>query len=206
MAQQVADLADLPPAADEARDLGRQVGRCLERSRWWEIVREARPDQLRQALGALEVLESILAQVAKPQAWGQRPFDERTGGGRDQDLTPVGGRGDPCCPMDVEAHVIVPAQRPLSGVQPHAHANGPGFRRPRFGRERALGGSRRGKGRGRALEDHEEGVPLGRDLDTAGRFEGGAKEARDGAPATARTRCPGPSRDGSNPRCRRKGT
>ena len=67
--------------------------------------------------------------------------------------------------MDVEAHVVVPAQDALARVESHAHADGPHPGGPGLGREGALCGGRRRHCRYGALEDDEECVSLGRDLD-----------------------------------------
>ncbi len=66
-------------------------------------------------------------------------------------------------------------QPALAEMEPHPHPN-PGLVRPRFGRNRPLGGDRRNGGRQGPLECGEECVALGLDHDTAGAFDRAAKE------------------------------
>ena len=76
-------LVELLVAADERRELGRQVVRPgVERSQWREIVREAVDDELGEALGGAQVLQSVLAEIAEGDAVGQGPGDEAARVGR----------------------------------------------------------------------------------------------------------------------------
>ncbi len=165
---EVADFIDLSLAADEARHLGRQVGRSVKRARRREVVGQTRTGELRQALGLVEILEPELAEFAQSQISRQRVLHEGRRRRREEDLAAVGGSRDPRGPMDVEANVVLPAQDALTRVEPHSNADraracGPGLRR-----KGALCGDRRRDCRYGALEDDEECVSLGGDLDPTG--------------------------------------
>ena len=83
----------------------------------------------------------------------------------------MGGSRDPRRPMDVEAHVVVPAEDALARVESHSNTDCPDPGGPGFGREGALCGDRRRHCRHGAPEDDEECVSLGRDLDPTGRLD-----------------------------------
>jgi hypothetical protein len=71
--------------------------------------------------------------------------------------------GDPGGPVDVQAHVFVSTQPPLTRVHPHADPNGP-VRGPRVSSEDALG-LRRRRHRVHCRGEHgEEGVALGPEI------------------------------------------
>ena len=64
VAEQLLRLGDQRLAADEARQLERQVvGRGVERARAREVVAEALDDELEEALRAREVLQAVLAEI-----------------------------------------------------------------------------------------------------------------------------------------------
>ena len=200
---QLADLADLPFAADEARDLRRQVGRRLERPGRREVVGQARPDELGQALGRSRSLSRNSPRSRSCRPAGSEP---RTRAPVDRTRRGPGRRGQRrrCAPPDGR-----PGRRscPRRGSPrpcgvPIRTRTAPTSARPRLGREGALRGSRGRHCRGRALEDDEEGVALGRDLDPAGRLEGGAKEGLVAFEKRPERRAQGGSRGASTPRCR----
>ena len=80
------------------------------------------------------------------------------------------GTGDPGRPVDVEADVVVATQPALAGVDAHADANA-AFDWPGFRRQCPLRVRRSVHGPGRAREDDEERVALGRNFDPAGGLE-----------------------------------
>ena len=80
----------------------------------------------------------------------------------------MGGSRDPRRTIDVEADIVVRADDRLARMKSHPDADRPDVRGPGLGREGAL---RVGCGRDRrdgTLEDDEECVSLGRDLDPTG--------------------------------------
>ena len=96
-----------------------------------------------------DVLEAVLAQIGEDEAG-----DGVAGGAGQDDLAAVAARGDPCCEVELSAHVARLGQEDRPRVQAHAHAYGS------FS-ERFLGGEGCGYGIFCLLEDDEEGVALG---------------------------------------------
>src|SRR5205823_4490765 len=158
-------------ATDEAGDLWRQVGRRFERARRREVGRQARDQELEQALRAIEVLQPVFAELAQRGAGGEGAADERGRRGRKDDLAAVRSGGDSSRAVDVDADVVVATQRAFAGVQAHADTNATGGFGPGFRSDGALGAGRRAHGRGRAREYDEEGVAFGRDLNATARDE-----------------------------------
>jgi hypothetical protein len=128
-----------------------------------------------QPLRLQEVLQPVQAKVSQPRSGWQAPLDQRPGGVREQDLTAVRRGGDPRGPVHVQPQVVVPAQGPLAGVQPHPDLHGdpvgPGCRR-----ELALGLGRRADGAGWRPEHREERVPLGGHFPTVALGDGGPED------------------------------
>ena len=148
------DRAHVVVAADHPvggrRQSARTAGRRL-RARRGEPRCELIGDDLVEPLGAVQVLEPMLADVVErdADAGAQLGDDELARGAGDEHLAAVRGRADARGAMDVHADVVVGADLGLAGVQAHAHAQvhalGPGV-----GRQRTLRGHRRGDGVGRA--------------------------------------------------------
>jgi hypothetical protein len=130
-----------------------------------------------EALGVLDAAQVVRAQVAEGDAGGEGVLDEPAGGVGDDDLAPVGGVGDPGRPVHVDADVVVPAPGPLPGVDAHADLHGRAGG-PVVGGQAPLGGDGRPDRLRRAAEGHEEGVPVGADLDPAGGGDGPADDRR----------------------------
>ncbi len=135
-----------PP--DERRRLRRQVrGPVLERPQRRELRLEAGCQKLVERLRLRQVLEAVLAEVARLRV---REIARRL---REQHLPAVRRGGNTRGPVDVEADVVVADDRRLAGVQSHPHAE-------RQALERALPCRGRGDGVVRAFERVEEGVAL----------------------------------------------
>ena len=131
---------------------------------------------MNETLGPLEVLQPEFAEVTQLETVTQRILRELACGPRQEHLAAVGRRRDPGRPVHVDADVVVAAQRALPRVQAHPNPHGAHLRGPRLGGQGTLdGGGGRHRG-GRTLENHEEGVALGRDLDAAGGVERGSKQ------------------------------
>ena len=136
------------PADERARGQG-QVG-GVERPE----VAEVAVAQLVQALRVDEILEPVLAEVADRGVVLEKS-PRRLG---EDDLTAVGGGGDPGGAMDVHAHVSLVRLERLTGVDAHADTDRPASSAVRDSRCR-------GHRVGRPRERDEEGVALGVDLD-----------------------------------------
>jgi len=100
---------------------------------------------------------------------------EVAGRARHQDLTSVGGAGDPCRPHDVEAVVSGLRETGLAGVDADADPHC-GVLRPPLGADRSLGLDCRPDSIARPTERVEERVALGVDLVAAGRVEPAPQE------------------------------
>ncbi len=156
-------LGDLVAAPHERGQLRREiVGAGIERPGRGELRREAVHDDVGEALGPLEVLEPVVAEVPKGHAVRQPRLDLGAGGAGHHDLPPVRRRRDAGGPVDVDPDVVVAAERPLPRVQ--AHPRPDVVRQPG---EPALGLDRRGDSLRGVREHHEERVAGRADLDAA---------------------------------------
>ena len=126
----------------------------------------------RVRVGADELEEALVTDVAQPvttevdEGEARLLARERARDAREHDLAAVGGRADPCAPVDVQPDVPSVAQLRLTGVDPHPHPQ-LGVARPDGRGECALcvsSGVERAVG---APERDEERVALGVDLDAA---------------------------------------
>ena len=103
--QEIARLAQLGVASDEARELGRQVVRpAIERADRRELGPFALDHQLADPLRA-EVLEAVLAEPAQRDAGRQLVGHERRRRLGQENLAAVPGRGDPRRAVDVGSDV-----------------------------------------------------------------------------------------------------
>src|SRR5205823_347569 len=109
--QQLADSGHLSLATDEAGDLWRQVGRRFKRARRREVGRQARDQELEQALRTVEVLQPVFAELAQRGAGGEGAADERGRRGRKDDLAAVRSGRDSSGAVDVDGDVVVATQR-----------------------------------------------------------------------------------------------
>ena len=155
--------AHLLVAAQQSSRRRRQAARGAEAAQRRELVDESVDVELEQVLGTVEVLESVLSEVAQLQPIRKRPVDERRGRRRQDDLAAMRHRRDPCRAMDVDPDIraVVRDRRP--GVQSHPDLDG-----------RAVGPGERGqltlrlRNRGdrviRGVEHDVEAVALGAQL------------------------------------------
>ena len=157
-------------AVDEPSRRPRQV-RGVQRPQRRELELEALAAELEQPNRRVDVLQPVIAQVDQDLLRAEQV----PGRARDDDLTAVGGGGDPRRLMDVEAHVARVALLGLAGVDAHSDSDGrPG---PRVRGERALRVGRRTDGAGRGREREEERVALRVDLDSLVGHDGFAQHA-----------------------------
>jgi hypothetical protein len=120
---------------------------------------------LEEVLGAIEILEPVLAGVPERDVLRQLVGDELVRGARDQHLPAVSGGADPRRAVDVQTDVVVVSDLRLARVDADAHADVDTLR-PVLGRERPLRAHRGGDGVARPRERDEERVTLGVDLAT----------------------------------------
>ncbi len=141
-----------------------------------EVVPEALDHELVEALGLVDVLQPLLAQVAERRVGRQLVPDERGGGRGEEHLATVRGGGDPRALVEAEAVIALVADLGLAGVEAHADA-ALGALGPVVRGERALRVGGRGDGVAGAGEGVEERVALRVHLAAAVRREGLAEEA-----------------------------
>ena len=169
-------VGQLVLAADEGRDLGRQVvGPAVERADRPGIISQPVDLEDRQAFRP-EVLEPVLTHVAGPDPGRQAARDEGQGGRRQDHLAAVGSRCDPCGAVDVVADVGPGADHAQAGVQAHPDLDRVDAMGKRAGRQRPLGVDRGRDRRRRRREDDEERVALGADLEPVVGGPGGPEQ------------------------------
>ena len=179
-AEKPARLGDLSLAADERRELDRQIGGPgIERSRRWEVRFETLDHQIEEVLRMIQVLQPVPSKIPDPDTGREGPVHQGPRGLREDGLPSVGRSGDAGGTMHVDPDVPVQADHPVSRVK--AHPNPDLDRgRPRvpgqasLRRHRGLNGSRR------ALEHGEEGVALGAHLHAPAVLDGTANDRRMG--------------------------
>ena len=167
---------DRDGGGDHTGERAREQGASPNRPRLGDLFRLQRRElglqpldlELEERLGALDVLQSIRAEVAERDALDP-VLDELAGRVRQQHLTAVGDRADPRRAMYPQPDVALLPDDGLSGMQPHPHAHlatlGPGVLRKRPLRDHH--GFQR---RVRAAEREEEPVALRVDLTTLARL------------------------------------
>jgi hypothetical protein len=116
-------------------------------------------------LGAIEVLEPVLAEVPERDVARQLVGDQLARGAGDQHLSAVAGRADPRGAVDVQPDVVILSDLGLAGVDADPHAD-VDTRGPTLGSERPLRAHRGGDRVARPRERDEERVTLGVDLAT----------------------------------------
>ena len=135
---------------------------CLQ---WWELGLEPFDVELEEALGTVDVLEPVGAELAHRHA-SDLILDQLAGCVRQHDLTAVCHGSDSGRPMDAETHVSLIPDHGLARVQTHTHphlaALGPPVLRERTLRHDCGSQRRIGTPKG-----EEEGVSLGVDLPAA---------------------------------------
>ena len=151
-AQELDDLGQFLLSAEEGRRGHRQV-RAVEGFERGEVA----VSELVDALGSGEVLQPMLAEVAK------FALDELRARRGHEHLTAVAAGGDARGAVDVVSHIALVGQKRRSGVQADPDLHLPGRKRIREG---GGGGERSRRGR----EGEEEGVTLRIHLDPALRW------------------------------------
>ena len=168
-AEAVRDRPHVVLAADRPvrrrRQPVRPTGSGRQRGQRREVRRQIADDELEEVLGAIEVLEPVLAEIPERDVRRQLVGDQLARGARDQHLPAVSGGADPRRAVHVQTDVIVLPDLRLAGVDahPHAHVDALG---PTLGRERPLRAHRGGDRVARPREGDEERVTLGVDLAT----------------------------------------
>ena len=163
------DRPQLGIAADEGGRLRRQVVRPEVEGRERRKLRsQCGMAELEQVLGAAQVLQAVLAQVAQGDARGKLPADERRGRLGQQDLSAVTGRHDPRRAVDGRAEEVAAARIGVAGVDAHPDADRARVR-PGLRSEGLLGRDACGQRIGRAGE-HGHHPVAGRLDDPAGRL------------------------------------
>jgi hypothetical protein len=147
-----------------------------QRGQRWEVRGQIADDELEEVLGAIEVLEPVLAEIPERDVNRQFVGDELARGARDQHLPAVSGRADPRRAVHVETDVIILSDVRLTGVHPDAHAHVDALG-PMLGRQRPLRADRGGDRVARPSEGDEERVTLGVDLAAVVLGERRAQEA-----------------------------
>ncbi len=117
---------------------------------------------LEEALRPAEVLQAMVAEVAKRGRRGKAAIDALGGRARQQDLAAVTDRHDPGRPVHGGPEVVPTARLGLAGVDPHPDADR-ARARPRLLEECPLGGDRGGHGTDRRVEDGHQTVAGGLD-------------------------------------------
>ena len=167
--------------------LARRGGRIRRRAELHAQRRSAQRDRraidlahalglgLQQGLGRVDVLEPMRTAVQQAQPGRQQPGQGIGRDLRDEDLPPVGRAGDPGCPVHLEAGVVLVEARDLAGVQAHPDPDRLAVREG-MSLQRALGLDGGQQGVQRRVEDVEEGIADGPDLDAAAGAEGAADQ------------------------------
>ena len=109
----------------------------VERVQRSELARKSFDDELSKAFGAVDVLQSPLAEIANRYARRQIVLYELPSGAGEQDLASVTGGADTSRLVHPETDVVVLTHFGLPGMQPHPHLYFRAFR-PGVGGEAAL--------------------------------------------------------------------
>jgi hypothetical protein len=140
--QQPPDLGQLLLPAHERGELqGKVVRPGVERPGRREVGRKPLDHEVVEVLGEGEVLQPVRPEVPEERPFRKGVLDQSPGGVRDDDLPAVGRPGDPGRPVHVDADIVVPAQHPFTGVQPHPDSQGEPWG-PVVGGQASLGGHR----------------------------------------------------------------
>jgi hypothetical protein len=141
-AQEALDLVHLLLPADEGGELdGEVIGEDFERAEGGEIRREIGSDNLEDALGAVEVAEAALAQIAQRYAVRKVVADQFLRGEGEKHLAAVGGGEQAADAVEDGAEVIAVAALRAAGVEAHADLDALDLL-PRLVAQEALGGDR----------------------------------------------------------------
>jgi hypothetical protein len=132
-------------------------------------------DELEDALGLGEILESVLAEVAQAGVRGQAGPCLLAGQLRQQDLASMCCRHDPSSPIHRRAEEVAGSPLRLSDVNSHAHAQRPGLT-PGFVTQGELGLEAGVRAVRRRREDGHEPVTGDLENASAGVLHGAAKD------------------------------
>ena len=114
---QIGERADLGLAADERRDLTRQIaGQRIQRTQRRELRTQLRQIHLEHTHRRLQIAQPVLAQVDEVDTFGQLPKYQRRRGTRDHQLPAVRHRHQPRAPVQRVALVLITDDSALSGV------------------------------------------------------------------------------------------
>src|SRR5262249_47337777 len=117
------DLEDLALAPDEGRGLHREVvGKTVQGAKRGELRDETRGHELEDTLRPLQILEPVLAEVLQVSGRRQALPRELGGARPEQDLSSVGGVGEPRAAVERGAEVVIALTLDLTRVQAHAHS------------------------------------------------------------------------------------
>ena len=154
------DMGDLRFAADQRRELHRQIGfQALECSRRREARLESRGEHLPDAFGFQQIAQPVLAEIEQGHGGRRGVVDQRSRRVGEHDLAAMRDREEPAQPVE-RGHLVVVARgigRGLADVQRHAHPNRSG-QRPGFSGDRLLRRNRGGKRVGSSGEGGLHGV------------------------------------------------
>ena len=121
--ERVGDCRELPLASDERRDLRQQVPWvAVERVQRRERRRQARCDDLEDALGSGEVTEGVLAEVEERGAAWEAVARQLLSGVREQDLSAVRGGHEASGAVHRRPVVVAISVLRRAGVHAHAHS------------------------------------------------------------------------------------
>ena len=117
------DAIELVVAADERRELERQVARvCIERSQRREVLPEIGSAELEHPLGTRQVTQAMLAEVKQRGAVRDRVAEQLSRRERDEHLAAVRSGRETRRAIDRGTEVVAIAVRCRAGVYTHAHA------------------------------------------------------------------------------------
>ena len=175
--EQPADLGELALAADEGRQLDRQVREMrFKRAERREFVPQAGRPNLEHPLRAIEVSKAVVASIDELVLVGWSIAEQRPAGARDEDLAAVADREEARHPVEHRSEVVAVAALGGSGVDRHPDAERPGCA-PGVRGKRPLSGDRR-PDRGVDAVEHGKQPVAGRlDDGPAGSFDRGCEQA-----------------------------
>ncbi len=142
----------------------------VERPQAGELADQVRVRELEQPLGAVEVLEPVLAELRERGPVGKLVLREDRRGLGQQDLAAVTHGTDPGGAMDLDPDIAVALDARFAGMDRHPDPDRCAVG-PVVGVECLLRLERAGDGIGRAGEGHEERVALRVDLDAVPALE-----------------------------------
>ncbi len=122
-----------------------------------------RDDNLVQPLRVVQILQPVLAEMAKGYPWRKIVRDNTPGCSRKEYLSAVCSRADPCRPMNIEADILSRMSDTVTRMKPHSDAYARTIG-PAMTRHRLLGSNRRCDGIPCTAENNKEAVACGIDL------------------------------------------